>query len=291
MKNAETGEKVAAKVYNKKLRGRGLDTNHEAEILSKLSHPGIVKQLGYADNIKLTYTSGKSRYDNVLFLEYLPEGDFLGLIQEFAPFPEDLALTYFRQMLRIIDYLNANKICHRDIKPENFLLSNDLTLKLCDFGCATTFDKDGDYERCVGTECYLPPELLQKEPYTGQGLDLFACGVVIFLMVFGHRPFKIATKDDTCYSHIINKTYDEFWQIHEKRAKDNKLTVALSKNLKDLLMKMLGSEPSERPTISEIKEHRWYKGEAVADDEIKQRLHELNIQKLMGNNDDVMTWQ
>ena len=116
-----------------------------------------------------------------------------------------------------IEYLhNKKEIVHRDLKIENLLLDRDYQLKIADFGLS--INKQGNfglgvmYSR-VGTKNYMAPELLQKRPYRGTSVDIFAAGVVLFIMATGTMPFeKGAMVQDALYQHIVNKDYDTFWE-------------------------------------------------------------------------------
>lgn len=126
---------------------------------------------------------------------------------------QDLAHV-FRCMLSAVEHIHACGIVHRDIKPGNMLLANGTSLsgrpvvKLCDFGLSTVMptatgkkrfgflkNARGLTEIC-GTAPYMAPEMLrQKNPY-GFGVDVWACGVSAYLMLFGEYPY--ATKGQRC---------------------------------------------------------------------------------------------
>ncbi len=65
----------------------------------------------------------------------------------------------------------------------------------------------------VGTKNYMAPELIEKRPYRGTSVDIFAAGVVLFAMMTGSMPFeKNATTDDYLYKYIASKKYEQFWE-------------------------------------------------------------------------------
>lgn len=101
-----------------------------------------------------------------------------------------------KQILSGVYYLHENSIVHRDIKPENVLcMSKDwpLHVKLTDFGLSNFIEDAADNSSVallshVGTSFYLAPEIVGKEGY-GPAVDLWASGVVLYIMLCGRFPF------------------------------------------------------------------------------------------------------
>jgi serine/threonine protein kinase len=86
---------------------------------------------------------------------------------------------------------------------ENILVDSSWNLKICDFSLAKTFSEGSVvgvfYSHC-GTERYMAPEIIEGKPYKGSATDIFALGVILFLMVLGVMPFQQkATLSDVLY--------------------------------------------------------------------------------------------
>jgi serine/threonine protein kinase len=96
----------------------------EVEIHKRLKHENIIRLYASAEDDKYLY----------LFLEYASKGNLFYLIRSKKVLTEDEAFYFFIQTCAGIYFLHKNGFIHRDIKPENLLLSEDNTLKICDFG-------------------------------------------------------------------------------------------------------------------------------------------------------------
>jgi len=276
--NSKTMVKAVAKVFEKKTRSLPSEIKREADILASITHPNVVQFIEFSEMTRLYSSNGKYRYETVIFTEYVPEGDFHDFLKEFGPLPEDLARTYFQQIIQIVEFLHSINLYHRDLKPENFVLPSDFTLKICDFGSASFAKDDGQFEGFVGTDAYLAPEFRLRKPFDGSSLDLFACGVILFVMTFGYRPFQDALAEDDFYSLISRDLQQEFWEKHAENSEYPK-SLRPSTELKDLIFSLLAEDPKKRLGLAGVKAHEWFKKPATKLTEIKQRLHELNIEK------------
>lgn len=122
-------------------------------------------------------------------------------------------------MMNAVHHVHSKGFTHRGIKPENILLSKDFQLKLTDFGLSgllSVKDNTGLLYTKLGSEGYLAPEVASKS-YEGSKVDVFASGVVLFVMYAGHPPFEKAALTDPYYRLIKDKKYTAFWKAHERR--------------------------------------------------------------------------
>ena len=93
---------------------------------------------------------------------------------------------------------------HRDLKLDNILVNSTGEIKLIDFGFASKLSGpagDGYFAGTdrVGTQNYMAPELIIGQAYKGKEVDTFAMGVILFLLIFGCDPFKMAHPENKLY--------------------------------------------------------------------------------------------
>jgi serine/threonine protein kinase len=97
--------------------------------------------------------------------------------------------------MQAIDYLHERGIAHRDLKPENILLTRSCVPKIGDFGLVKHTKKGLNMEKFktkCGTLGFMAPEMLSRASYDGQSTDIFALGVILFIMITGRPPFREA---------------------------------------------------------------------------------------------------
>ena len=152
--------------------------------------------------------------------------------------PEKHAKTIVRALAEALEYLHVRQVSHRDIKLENIILSEELSPKLIDFGFSTCIEKGKRVKIFCGTPSYMAPEIVQKREYRGEPADIWALGVLTFVALTGIFPFKGAT-DQELYRKINAAEYPR----HE---------LYFSKEVADLIAKMLRINPDERITAPEV---------------------------------------
>lgn len=150
----------------------------ERDILSRLSHPFIVK----------IYYAFQDFLNLYLSLEYMKGGDLRYYIIKMKKFPEEYIKFLVSSILLSLDYIHLKNIIHRDIKPENILLDDKGYIYLTDFGIAKNCDDIAAHDDS-GSPAYMAPEILNNEKQT-KGVDYYSLGIVCFELVFGYRPYN-----------------------------------------------------------------------------------------------------
>ena len=150
---------------------------------------------------------------------------------------------YIFQLIKALQYLHNLKIIHRDLKLANLFLTEDMKLKLGDFGLATIIEFDGERKRSLcGTPNYLAPEILDGKKGYSFEVDIWSIGVIVYTLLIGKLPFeaKKVTKTSELYKRIRLKNYS-----FPQNAK-------ISSPAKELIENILVLEPHKRPSLEDI---------------------------------------
>lgn len=157
---------------------------------------GIHKILGPHPNISTLVDS----FDSYLILEYCSRGDLYDAIQAGSgPATSQDIKDVFQQILNALEFCHSHSVYHRDLKPENILIAEDWSIKICDWGLATTKRTITDrVEFDIGSERYMAPELFDAgvEYYDASKVDLWSVGIILLTLVFHKNPFQIANYSD-----------------------------------------------------------------------------------------------
>ena len=200
-------------------------------------------------NILTVYDFYEDEFHYYIVSELCTGGELFDKIIENGTIDESSAATIMKEILSAMTYCHKYGIVHRDLKPENLLYDNKFQLKVADFGFSAMINKnnDGKLYTILGTQNYMAPEIHEELPYEGAQVDLFAAGVILFIMKSGHPPFGMANKSDPYYKLFLKKP-KKFWKFHEKTLGKG----FYSNDYKVLLTKMFSYNPKKRPTIDNI---------------------------------------
>jgi len=229
--------------------------HREVEILRKLddSHPNIVVLEGaYKDKnnffIVTTYLSGGELFDRIV--EQASKADF----------NEKFCANIIQMMLSALQHLHSFNIVHRDLKPENFVFETkhrNSNIRMIDFGSAIICEESpAKYREICGTPYYMPPEAVKNAERDVEELkrgDMFAIGVITYIMMSGRPPFAGKT-DDEIFKKIIKGTYD--LPQH----------VTWSTGLKAFVHRCLQTEPLARFAVDEALYDTWVTGTTASSD-------------------------
>ena len=232
-----TKEKVAIKIIEKsKLENKGdiIRLKREFEIIVKFNHPNLVKVKDILED--------KNNY--YIIMDYCEGGELFKYILKKGYLSEKESSFYFYQLINGLEYIHSLGIVHRDLKPENILLTKNHILKIIDFGLSNYFKKGNLLNTPCGSPCYASPEMIIRDNYDGTKIDIWCCGIILYIMLSGYFPFNFNDNDDM-FNQIIDC--------------DIEYPNYLSNIAVDLLKKIIVPNPKKRINIKEIKNHPFYK--------------------------------
>ena len=88
-----------------------------------------------------------------------------------------------------VEYTHRHKIVHRDLKPENLLLDDNLNVKIADFGLSNLLEDGKFLKTSCGSPNYAAPEVIAGRVYAGPEVDIWSCGVILYVLLCGRLPF------------------------------------------------------------------------------------------------------
>ncbi|XP_071229784.1 serine/threonine-protein kinase DCLK3-like, partial [Salvelinus alpinus] len=236
----DNGEGFAVKIVERsKLIGREHMMQNELSILGSLSHPRVVP----------LFTHHHTHTHSYLVMEMVTGGDLFEAIAERGKFPEEEAGQMVCDVSEALRYIHSKTIVHRDLKPENLLVeySNDRVsrLKLGDFGLAMVVTEP-IFTVC-GTPTYVAPEILSETGY-GLPVDLWALGVIVYILLCGFPPFRRRDRDQEELFQMIREGHLTFLAPYWDHISDA---------AQGLVKALLQVNPTERLTAVQTLKHPW----------------------------------
>ena len=197
----------------------------EAQAAARCLHANIVAVFDCDEQdglpyIVMEYVQGRELQD---FLRYTPRVD------------AETTVSIVGQMLAGLGFAHANGVVHRDLKPANVILLEGGRVKVADFGVArldtTSFTQHG---AVLGSPGFMAPE-----QFTGTGVDhrtdIFATGIVLYLMLTGQRPFPGERTTEVMYKILHHDPIDVCL-----------LNAQLPARLSPVVRQALAREPADR---------------------------------------------
>lgn len=144
------------------------------------------------------YSVFQNGYKIYINMEYAENGDMFTYLRK-TKLTEVQIRSWLLQILWAFSYMHGVGVVHRDLKCENILLTKRYNLRIADFGFARFVDRGRNpgADTVCGTMTYSAPELLYgKRPYNPVAADVWAIGVVLFIMCNNVPPFRNSHKED-----------------------------------------------------------------------------------------------
>ena len=156
---------------------------------------------------------------------------------------DDEARKFFQQIICAVEYCHRHKIVHRDLKPENLLIDADKNVKIADFGLSNIMTDGNFLKTSCGSPNYAAPEVISGKLYAGPEVDVWSCGVILYVLLVGRLPF-----DDDYIPALFKKI----------AAGNFHMPSYLSSGAVRLIRAMLQVHPVHRITIPEIRQDPWF---------------------------------
>eukprot|EP00543_Licmophora_paradoxa_P001047 CAMPEP_0202445100 /NCGR_PEP_ID=MMETSP1360-20130828/3984_1 /ASSEMBLY_ACC=CAM_ASM_000848 /TAXON_ID=515479 /ORGANISM="Licmophora paradoxa, Strain CCMP2313" /LENGTH=504 /DNA_ID=CAMNT_0049061255 /DNA_START=98 /DNA_END=1612 /DNA_ORIENTATION=- len=258
-----SGKKVAIKCVLRKDLPASDDAAiyDEVAILASVEHPHIVPLIDFFDE--------KDCY--FIIMELMSGGDLFDRIGKKKSYSEADARDLTSKMLKAMAFCHTKDIAHCDMKPKNLLLvsdDNDSFIKVADFGFAARVHAPKTLTKQCGTPFFVSPEILMRQPYD-QLSDMWSVGCIVFLLLSGNLPFMGRTQKELFKKIVVGKFEfnEECWG-------------GVSEDARDLVRKMLVTDPDKRIGAREALQHKW----------VRTDNSRLSMNKLMGTSQRLKTF-
>lgn len=235
-----TQKKIAVKCVQRKNLPPTDDVliHSEVGILSKLQHEYICPLIDFFMEDECYY----------IVMDLMEGGDVFDRVGKIDHYDESIARDLCKRMLQSIAYCHEKNIVHADLKTKNLLLKtqdNDDSVMLADFGFAMPVFAPKTLTKQCGTPYFVAPEILLREGYDQQA-DMWSVGVIMFCLLSGSLPFTGKRHLDLFKSIIAGE-----FEFDEKDWEE------VSDDAKDLICKLLVTNPDKRYTAKDALRSKW----------------------------------
>ncbi|KAL6059708.1 Receptor tyrosine-protein kinase erbB-2 [Balamuthia mandrillaris] len=212
-----------------------LSFQHEAQLMRTLRpHPNVVQLMGLVE---------KDGLPECIVTEFLANGDLLTFLRKQEGLPAEQMIAMAFDVAAGMAHLHAEGITHRDLAARNLLITEDMKIKVADFGLSRQLTLAGAEQKTkneVGPLKWMSPEAIQQSIYSEKS-DVWSYGVCLWeIVTLGQEPFAQA--------HILKAAV--------KICKDGCKSLCIPKQtpavLKEVMLSCWQMDPKDRPTFDEI---------------------------------------
>jgi len=251
-RDLQTNELVAIKCLTKRAAAEdaGMDFPVDFAFDDKSEELFCHRRLGSHPNIVNLIHSFETDAHLYLVLEYCSQGDLYEAIRTgCGPLETEHVRLFMLQLVDAVSYMHSKGIYHRDIKPENIFLTESGSMKLGDFGLATT-DK-WSYETTVGSDRYMSPEQYDSAGagYSPAQADIWAIGICLLNILFSRNPFTTPTEADPLFLDF-SRDKQSLFDVFPSMSQDTYEVIVQCMNLDPTKRSLVGARNALERVVS-----------------------------------------
>ena len=270
--DSTSGERIACKQHRV-----SYDPSQKQEIVlqAALNHPSIV---GLRDVVYAAPPAGAAGAAGTIYImmELLGGGELFKLVAKEKGMDESRCSAFFRQIMLGVAYCHRRGVCHRDLKLENILLNDAGTaVKITDFGFAKDITNSPAHT-VLGTGRYVAPEQLDAQPYDGSKADVWACGVILYIMRECSYPFRLTDTGGVGNPGQHFATEKNLELKRQLQTAQYKFKKRSSEAFVDLVAHMLEPDPTRRWSAADVLMHPWVRGDEISEEQMTAELQAMS---------------
>merc|ERR1712196_304873 len=210
-----------------------------------------------------------------IMMEFMGGSELFKLVRRVRGLPEEQCAAFFRQIMLGVAYCHGRGVCHRDLKLENVLLdAKNTAVKIADFGFAKDIS-NSPASTVLGTARYVAPEQLDANPYDGSKADMWACGVILYIMREAEYPFRLAGTGGVGEPGQHFATEDTLRLKEELEAAQYSFKSPSSEAFQELIAHLLDPNPATRWSATQVLQHPWVRG-VMSEAEMSSVLQDMH---------------
>lgn len=229
--NIKTKQIYAIKVLN-----LDSDSDEVEDVQREIQFLASLKQM---PNITRYYGSYLQNTSLWIIMEYCAGGSLRSLLRP-GKIDEKYIGVIMRELLIAFSFIHKDNIIHRDIKAANVLISNDGSVKLCDFGVAAQLNQASNRRQTMaGTPYWMAPEVIMDGVYYDTKADIWSLGITAYEIATGNPPY--------CEIEALR-----VMQLITKSKPPRLEGKSYSPALKEFIALCLDEDANERPTADDL---------------------------------------
>lgn len=208
----------------------------DEEFIKKFKRESMASASLSHSNIVGIYDVGEEDGIYYIVMEYIHGQTLKEYIQAKGKLEPMEAIKIAKQISYGLEHAHKNGVVHRDIKPHNIMITDDMTVKVADFGIArassnVTMTNTG---KVMGSVHYFSPEQA-RGGYSDHRTDIYSLGVVMYEMLVGKPPYDAESPITVALKHIQEDVVEPMF-----------IDKNIPKALNDVVMKAMQKDMTKR---------------------------------------------